>query len=34
MPFDLPLKSANPGSPWAYESPQANGYLLPDVNRP
>ncbi|NDD82900.1 hypothetical protein EBZ38_01275, partial [bacterium] len=34
MPLDLPLKSANPGSPWAYESPQANGYLLPDVNRP
>lgn len=34
MPFDLPLKSSNPGSPWAYESPQANGYLLPDVNRP
>jgi hypothetical protein len=34
MPFDLPLKSANPGSPWAYESPQANGYLLPDINRP
>ena len=34
MPLDLPLKSANPGSPWAYQSPQANGYLLPDVNRP
>ena len=34
MPFGLPLKSANPGSPWAYESPQANGYLLPDPNRP
>ena len=34
MPFDLPLISANPGSPWAYESPQANGYLLPDPNRP
>lgn len=34
MPFGLPLRSANPGSPWAYESPQANGYLLPDPNRP
>lgn len=34
VPFDLPLKSANPGSPWAYESPTAGGYLLPDVNRP
>lgn len=34
MPFGLPLKSSNPGSPWAYDSAIANGYLLPDPNRP
>jgi hypothetical protein len=34
MPFGLPLASRNPSAPWAYESPKANGYILPDPNRP
>lgn len=33
MPLGLPLRSHNPSSPWAYESPTANGYLLPDINK-
>lgn len=35
MPFDLPLKSANPYTMAQYKNqPQANGYILPDPQRP
>jgi len=34
MPFDLPLRSANPSAPYAYEQPMMGNYILPDPNRP
>jgi uncharacterized membrane protein (UPF0127 family) len=34
MPFDLPLKEQNPYLVPEYNQPKANGYILPDPNRP
>jgi hypothetical protein len=35
MPFGLPLRSVNPSTPYAYESPKnSRGEILPDPNRP
>jgi hypothetical protein len=34
MPFDLPLKEKNPYLVPEYNQPKANGYILPDPNRP
>jgi hypothetical protein len=34
MPFDLPLREQNPYLVPEYNQPMANGYILPDPNRP
>jgi len=34
LPGEMLYRSTSPGAPLAYDSPTANGYLLPDPNRP